>query len=284
MVKFGVTLANASRRVSPEHAATLAQVAEETGYESLWTVEHTVVPGGYESRYPYDESGRMPGSEEAPIADPLIWLAWAAAKTTSLKLATGILILPQRNPVTLAKEVATLDILSGGRVILGIGVGWLKEEFDVLGVPFEERGARTDEFIQIMRTMWTDDEPAFDGQFMQFKNAKSYPKPVQKPVPIVIGGHSEAAAKRAGRIAEGFYPYNAGDPEETLRLVQVMRDEAVRNGRDPDTIELTTIAGRDMDANKRFVDAGIHRIIVPPIGKTPEELRGFLDVVKSTLG
>ena len=152
-MKFGVMFANAGPRARPEDAVAMAQDAEAAGFESLWTVEHVVVPAGYESEYPYSADGRMPGGEDADIPDPLVWLAWVGAVTTTLRLATGILILPQRNPVVLAKELATLDLLSGGRVVLGVGVGWLREEFDALGVPFEERAARTDEYVEALRVL-----------------------------------------------------------------------------------------------------------------------------------
>ena len=136
-MEFCIAFANIGPFADTEGAVRFGRAAEEAGFESLWTVEHVVVPAGYQSAYPYDRSGRMPGAEEAPIPDPLIWLAFVAAATTRIRLATGILILPQRNPVVLAKEVATLDAMSGGRVELGIGVGWLEEEFDAIGVPFQ---------------------------------------------------------------------------------------------------------------------------------------------------
>ncbi len=136
-MKFGLVFANAGPSANPEHAAGLARLAEENGFESLWTVEHVVVPAAYESQYPYSPTGKMPGNEDNPIPDPLIWLTWVAAATRTLKLATGILILPQRNPVILAKECATIDVLSGGRLTLGVGIGWLAEEFEAIGVPFD---------------------------------------------------------------------------------------------------------------------------------------------------
>src|SRR5436309_9772682 len=141
-MKFGVMFANAGRRAGPEGGVALAQDAETAGFESLWTVEHVVVPAGYESEYPYSADGRMPGGEDADIPDPLVWLAWVGAVTTTLRLATGILILPQRNPVVLAKELATLDLLSGGRVVCGVGIGWLEEEFAAIGVRSAARAAR----------------------------------------------------------------------------------------------------------------------------------------------
>ena len=144
-MKFGLAFANTGPFVAPEAAAALGRAAEDAGIDSLWTVEHVIVPKEYESSYPYSATGKMPGDHAVPIPDPLIWLTWVGAATTTLKLATGIVILPQRNPAILAKEVATLDQLSQGRMLLGIGVGWLEEEFEALDVPFAQRGARTDE-------------------------------------------------------------------------------------------------------------------------------------------
>ncbi|HVL90355.1 MAG TPA: TIGR03619 family F420-dependent LLM class oxidoreductase, partial [Actinomycetota bacterium] len=192
-MKFGITGVNAGRRTQASRAAMLARMAEEAGFESLWAVEHVVVPTGYRSQYPYSEDGKMPGREDIAIADPLVWLSYVAAVTESIMLATGIVILPQRNPVLLAKECASLDVLSNGRLILGIGIGWLEEEFRALGVPFEDRAARTDEYAAAMRVLWEDDEPTFDGRFASFEKALSYPKPARS-IPLVVGGHSEAAA------------------------------------------------------------------------------------------
>src|SRR5688500_6022938 len=147
-MKFGIVFANTGYAVTPDGARALGTIADELGYESLWTVEHVVVPTGYESTYPYSPSGKMPGSEDAPIPDPLIWLAYVAAATTRVRIATGILILPQRNPLILAKEIATLDVLSGGRLTLGVGIGWLAEEFDAIGASFADRAATTDEYVE----------------------------------------------------------------------------------------------------------------------------------------
>src|SRR5262249_6526032 len=149
----------------PEVLTHLATTAERVGVESIWAVEHVAIPVGYQSTYPYDPSGKMPAPEQVPLPDPLLSLTYAAAVTTTLRLATGILILPQRHPIYVAKEVATLDVLSHGRVILGIGVGWLKEEFDALGIPFEERAARTAEAVRAMRSLWKDELEPFTDRF-----------------------------------------------------------------------------------------------------------------------
>ena len=166
-MRFGVMFANVGPMAFAEGAIGIAQAAEDAGIESLWTVEHTVVPAGYQSAYPYSDSGRMPGPEDSPIPDPLIWMAYVAAATSTIRLATGILILPQRNPITLAKEVATLDQLSGGRVELGVGVGWLEEEFDAIGIPFGERGKRTDEHIEALRALWSQSPATHQGDYSE---------------------------------------------------------------------------------------------------------------------
>jgi probable F420-dependent oxidoreductase len=274
-MRFGITGVNAGRRVQPEHAATLARLAEEAGMESLWAVEHVIVPVDYASRYPYDASGRMPGRDDLAIGDPLIWLAYAAAVTERIRLATGILILPQRNPVLLAKECATLDSLSSGRLLLGVGVGWLAEEFAALGVAFEERGARTDEYIEALRVLWRDDEPTFAGRFASFERARSHPKPAGERVPIIIGGHSDAAARRAGRLGDGFFPWNLGT-EQIAHLIGVMRAAATDAGRDPDAIEIT-VGAMDAETIRATADMGVARVVVPALARTEDELRRWLD-------
>jgi probable F420-dependent oxidoreductase len=275
-VKIGIMFSNAGPLAHPETAGALARLAEEAGIESLWTVEHVVVPAGYESTYPYSKDGRMPGGEDVDIADPLVWLAWVGAQTSRIRLATGILILPQRNPLVLAKEVATLDRLTGGRVTLGVGIGWLREEFDVLGVPFEERAARTEEHIQVLRAAWTQESPTFEGRFASFRGAKSYPKPAQEGgVPIVVGGHSEGAARRAGRLGDGFFP-GSGSVEATAHLVGVMRKAAEEAGRDPDGIEITCGGRPDPALVERYAELGVSRLMVPPPGFDPATLEDQL--------
>ena len=199
-MNFGLFFANAGPFSQPETFEALVRNADEVGIESIWAVEHVVVPEGYQSTYPYSEGGRMPGPEESPIPDPILALAYAAAISKRLRLATGIVILPQRHPVYVAKEFATLDVLSRGRAIAGVGIGWLEEEFAVLGVPFRERAARTEESVRAIRTLWQDGAQPFRGKFYSWDAVHSNPKPIQKPgVPIVIGGHVEGAARRAAR-------------------------------------------------------------------------------------
>jgi probable F420-dependent oxidoreductase len=266
-MKFGIAFANTGPFAHPAAAVEFAQAAEAAGFESLWTVEHVVVPSGYDSPYPYDPSGKMPGGEDFPIPDPLIWLSYVAAATSRINLATGILILPQRNPVVLAKELATLDHLSNGRMVLGIGVGWLEEEFDAIGVPFAERGRRTDDHVGAMRALWTQEKASFHGEFTQFDQCISRPQPVQGTIPVHIGGHTDIAAKRAGRVGDGFFP-GKGTHEELARSFDLVRRTAVEHGRDPDAIEMTTggrgaVGGRALDEVKALADIGTHRVILP---------------------
>ena len=266
-MEFGIAFANVGPLEGPEAAAGFARAAEQAGFESIWTVEHVVVPAGYESSYPYDPSGKMPGGDSSPIPDPLIWLAYVAAATERIKLGTGILILPQRNPVVLAKELATLDRLSGGRLLLGIGVGWLEEEFDAIGVPFRERGRRTDEHVAAMRALWSGEAATFEGEFTSFQDCWSLPAPAGGSIPVHVGGHTDAAARRAGRLGDGFFP-GKGSHEELGRLFDLARATAEEHGRDPAAIEMTTggdgaVGSRALDEVQALAELGVHRVIVP---------------------
>lgn len=280
-MKYGIAYSNAGPLGHPEAAAALAEAAEAYGVESIWTVEHVVVPAGYESEYPYSKTGKMPAGEDVDIADPLIWLAWIAALTTTVKLATGIVILPQRNPLITAKAVATLDVMSGGRTILGVGVGWLEEEFKAIGVPFEARGRRTDEYIEAMRAIWADDQASYTGEFVNFAPVKSFPKPPNRRVPIVIGGHTRAAAARAARLGDGFFP---GRGDKTEELIIAMREEAEKLGRDPDEIEIT-IGMRADHASIREMEAkyGIARVILNPPAFVAEQIGPGLERLMNDL-
>ena len=284
-MKLGLMFANSGPFANPQLMAHLAQAAERFGFESIWTVEHVVIPQDYQSPYPYSPSGKIPGSEEVPIPDPLLPLAYAAAITKTLRLATGVMILPQRHPLYVAKEVATLDVLSNGRVILGIGSGWLKEEFDSLGLDFHQRGARTDEAIKSLRALWSPEAASsFQGKHFSFGPVKCFPKPVQKDgVPIVIGGHSPAAAKRAGRYGDGFFPA-IGELDKLKELFAMMSAEAKKAGRDPKQIELSCTGRAKVDSLKALQDIGIERVVVPPPAYDPDGItRGLEKIANEVL-
>ena len=276
-MKVGLMFVNSGPFSQPELLAHLAVSAEQCGVESLWTVEHVVIPRGYQSPYPYAKDGKIPGGEDVAIPDPLLPLSYVAALTTKIKLATGVMILPQRNPLYVAKEMATLDLLSHGRTILGIGSGWLKEEFDALGLDFHVRGARTDEAIKALRAVWNDNPSSFHGKHFNFGPLMSFPKPAQKGgIPVVIGGHSPAAARRAGRLGDGFFPAIA-DAAKLKELFGIMRDEARKHGRNADAIELSCMGRANLDTIKAFADLGITRIVVPPPGFDKEKLTRGLE-------
>jgi probable F420-dependent oxidoreductase len=280
-MKFGLMFSNVGPFGRPEGLTHLAQTAESVGIESLWTVEHVVVPKGYGSQYPYSQDGRMPGPEESPIPDPLVWLSYAAAVTKTIRLATGILILPQRHPVYVAKAVATLDQLSNGRVTLGIGIGWLEEEFEVLGIPFAERAERTEEAAQALRSLWADGPSKFEGKHYRWPEVESNPKPVQRPgVPIVVGGHVAGAARRAARIGDGFFPVSA---EHLQERIQDMRTECERIGRNPDEIEITTGSLPTPDEVKRVEDLGVSRFVIAPPGFDEEAVEAGLEKLGNEL-
>ena len=284
-MKLGLMFANSGPFANPQLMAHLAQAAERFGFESIWTVEHVVIPQDYQSPYPYSPSGKIPGSEDVPIPDPLLPLAYAAAITKTLRLGTGVMILPQRHPLYVAKEVATLDVLSNGRVILGIGSGWLKEEFDSLGLDFHQRGARTDEAIKSLRALWSPEAASsFHGKHFSFGPVKCFPKPIQKDgVPIVIGGHSRAAAKRAGRYGNGFFPAIA-EPDKLKELFAMMAAEAKKAGRDPKQIELSCMGRAKVDSLKALQDIGIERVVVPPPAYDPEGItRGLEKIANEVL-
>ena len=286
-MKVGIAFANILNFGTPDGSIQFAQAAEKAGVESLWTVEHVIYPSSYDSKYPYDPSGQMAMAPDTDLTDPLIWLTWLAANTSSIRLGTGIMILPERNPLVLAKQVGTLDSFSGGRFELGIGVGWLKEEFEALGVPWERRGARTDEYVAVMRELWGGNEVSFDGEFVSFDRVSSNPKPLNGSVPITIGGHSDAAARRAGRIGNGFFP-GKGDLEHMLGLV---RESAEKHGRDADEIEVTWGSGEIMGSDpvaaaEKLKEQGVSRVIVPSLmflNNTEEQLAEFGERVVSKI-
>jgi probable F420-dependent oxidoreductase len=261
----------------PVWMAAFARHADEVGFESLLAVEHVAVPVGYESRYPYNETGRMPLPEACELPDPLDLLAWLAARTERIRLGTGILVLPEHHPLQLAKRCATIDRLSGGRLFLGVGVGWMREEVAALGIDPDERGTRTDEGIEALRVIWREDEPSFAGRHFAFGPLRSQPKPVQPSIPILVGGHSRAAARRAGRLGDGFFPLGLSGARLDERWAQVQA-AAVDAGRDPATVSLTLggLLGDDA-AITEAAERGAERVVLSTRTADLDELRHAMD-------
>ena len=253
----------------------LAQLAESLGFESAWTFEHVMVPVEYESRYPYSKDGKMGGSSESPFLDPLIALTAVATQTSTLRLGTGVNILSQANPLLLAKQAASLDVLSNGRFMLGAGIGWLREEFEAMGVPFERRGARYDDYVVAMRKVWSGEVVEHQSDFLNWSGFQSYPLPVQKGgVPIIIGGSKGKAFERIARFGDGWFaPTN--DAPSLEPMLEPLRVACDKHERDYDSIEITSMwdTKGGMDMVQQFADIGASRLIVPlfALGRNPVE-------------
>jgi probable F420-dependent oxidoreductase len=250
-MRFGVMFANAGPLTRPGALETLARTADDVGFESLWTMEQVIAP-----------AGEPPA---VPISDPLLPLAYAAAITKRIRLGTGVLMLPQHHPLQVAKAIATLDVLSNGRALLGVGIGWVDREFEVLGLAGKERAARIGEAVMAIRAAWQDPPQDFEGKFYRWTGVTSAPKPLQRPgVPIIVGGLAEGGAKRAALYGDGFFP--AGDdPGDIAFLIGEMYAECRRVGRDPTQIELTAAASiHDLDHIRKLQDLGISRVMIAP--------------------
>ncbi|ORW91013.1 LLM class F420-dependent oxidoreductase [Mycobacterium sp. IEC1808] len=261
----------------PEWMASFAGHLDRCGFESIVVVEHTVLATRYDSVYPYDSSGRVGLAADCPIPDPLDTLAFLAGHTSRLRLATGVLVLPNHHPVVLAKRAATVDALSGGRLRLCVGVGWLREEVEACGTEFDSRGRRADEQLAVLRALWADmpQGVSHHGEFFHFDDVVCYPKPVARErLPIYIGGHSKAAARRAGRFGDGLQPLGVAGPE-LASLIALMRDEASAAGRDPAALEVSlghAVTKIDAERAGALADQGADRIVLsmPPTADIEE--------------
>jgi probable F420-dependent oxidoreductase len=261
---LGLVHVNMGPMSGPDEIAAAARAAEDAGFDSVWAGEHIALPD--------PQVPPSPMAPHDPALDSLLALTWAAAHTRTVRLATGIVILPQRNPVVLAKEVATLDVLSGGRVTLGVGVGYLEPEFRAIGANFAERGAVTDEYLDAMEHLWYDERPEYHGRFVDFADVNAYPRPVQPRIPLVTGGHSPVAYRRTVARASGWYGYWLR-PDDTARSLAGLRAAADQVERPAELGELqisVTPRGRlTPELVAAFAEVGVHRLValvVPPAG------------------
>jgi probable F420-dependent oxidoreductase len=254
---------------NPDWVKPFLQTVERAGVESVWQVEHPIVAEDYEPLYSYSADGQAPFRPETVMPDPLEWLGYAAGVTETLKLGTGVLLLPLHSPIIIAKRIATLDSLARGRVLLGVGMGWQKEEYAAVNVPYGERGKRLDEGIEAVRILWRDQIASYDGQYYQFHRVHSDPKPAKPSgVPILIGGSTDVAARRAARLGDGFFPHAISPDDFGLRL-ETMRKEAQAIGRDPSEIELTVSPASwkhggslDIGVLRAYAQLGVARFII----------------------
>ncbi len=261
-------------------AAAVARAAESAGFDSIWTAEHVVLPD------PQVPPSPVPAM--VPFLDPAVSLAALAQHTERILLGTGIIILPQRNPLVLAKEMASVDVVSGGRLLFGVGIGYLEPEFRALGVPFDDKGARTVDFLRAIRAMWTEEKPAYDGRFVSFSGINAFPRPVQKPhPPIVFGGHTRAAFARAVEHAAGWYGF-ALDLAATQRCTEGLSEASTRHVRGAGLgrleISITPPPGLpDLETARRYAELGVDRLILLPDVARGEELLEFVAAAGRTL-
>ena len=267
---IGLFAINSHACAAPDAAARVAELAERLGYDSLWAGEHVVVPS--------PRVDPSPMEPDEPILDPLVALAHVAAHTERIRLGTGVIILPQRNPVVLAKQVASLDVLCGGRLILGLGVAYLEPEMRAIGVPMERRGARADEYLAAMRALWEEEAPAYEGRHVRFEGVDAHPRPVQTPLPVVVGGHSRAAHRRAVRHADGWYGFMLG-LRATAEQRELMSAAIAEAGRErPLHVSVTPARRLDPEVVRAYAELGVDRLIVaPPVGLSLDELVEFVE-------
>lgn len=272
-MQLGLYGINMGACLDPRTAIRVAVAAEAAGFDSVWTAEHVVLP---EPRTP-----ESPIPASVALLDPAVALAHIAGHTTTIRLATGIIILPQRNPVVLAKELASLDVLSGGRLIFGLGAGYIPKEFAACGIPFAERGARTDEAIAVLRDLWTAKKPGFEGRFFRYAEIDAHPRPVQRPhPPIVVGGMSAPAFRRAVAHGNGWYGF-ALDPDAAEKCLAGLKQAAEQVERPaslgPLEISVTPSIGIDPASVERYAHLGVHRLVPIATGGDADALVAFVE-------
>jgi len=250
-MRFGFGIPSAGVAANGPDIVRFVQRAEALGFESIWTGDHLILPTAGTTQYPYTADGSFSLASTENFLEPFTLLAYVAAVTRTIKLGTTVIILPYRNPIVQAKMLACLDVLSGGRLICGVGVGWLEKEFQVLGASYKDRGAVTDEYIQILKILWTEEQPAFAGRFYAFDGITFHPKPLQKPLPpIWVGGHSRPAIRRAVRWGDAWHPTRQ-TPEFVAQHLPYLREEAARIGRDPREVTIS------LKRSLHFTDIGL---------------------------
>src|SRR5580692_2954161 len=281
-MKIGLFAMGTNRMAGGDLLRSVAANAERLGVATLWVPEHVVLIDQYASKYPYSGDGQLPAPTDSPILDPFLALTCMAAATSKIRLATGICLVPEHNPLVLAKVTATLDFLSGGRFALGVGIGWLEEEFVALGIPWEHRAKRTREYIEAMRKLWGDELSSYSGEYVNFKNVRSNPKPVQgAKLPVIFGGESAPALRRVAEYGDGWCGFNL-TPDEAAAKIRRIEELLKANGRKRSDVELAVSnSGKPITADdlKRYRDAGVEEFVVTAMRSphTPEEAQTVLE-------
>jgi len=275
---------------NPDWVKAFVQTIEKAGAESVWVSEHPVVAPDHKPLYTYSRSGRPGFTPGITFPSPLEWLSYCAAVSNTLKLVTGVLLLPLHSPIIVAKRIATLDRLSKGRVILGVGLGWQIEEFESVGVPYGERGRRMDEMIPALRVLWRDSPASFAGKYYKFTNVDCDVKPVQPGGPkIMVGGSTTAAAERAARLGDAYYPYAIG-PDEYASLIETLRAKAKQLGRNPAEIELTAApafwregGGKSLDLGlaRAYAQSGVSRLLFNSMEADSQDMKDIERFIKT---
>jgi probable F420-dependent oxidoreductase len=285
-MRIGIFAALANPFATPDYLNTLGPAAEERGLASLWVAEHVVLFDQYASKYPYAADGRIPAGGESGMLEPFTALAFLAASTSRIRLGTGICLVPQRNPVYTAKEVAGVDWLSNGRVDFGVGVGWLAEEFAACDVPFDRRGARTVDYLRAMQALWTEPVSSYRGAFYSFEPLRQNPKPIQKPhPPIHFGGESDAALRRVAEIGQGWYGFNLlpdAVPSHLARLDRFLAEKG-RTRREIQVSISPYMQPADFDTVRRYRDAGVEQVIFLVAAGNRDSLLARLDDLAKTI-
>jgi probable F420-dependent oxidoreductase len=272
----------ASPFATPEMLRALGTEAEARGVHRIWVGEHVVLFDQYASHYPYADDGRIPAPAGTGLLEPLTTLTFLAAHTTSVRLGTAMVLLPQRNPVYTAKEVATLDWLSGGRVDLGVGVGWLREEFEALDVPWPRRGARTDEYLEVLRTLWCEDPSSFEGELYRLPPCSMFPKPLQDPHPPVhVGGESDAALRRVARTGQGWHTFNRL-PDDLAAPLARLDGLLAERGRSRAEVEITVcpyFQELTPDRIEQYAAAGVDAVAAMFFAGSADDVPAMLDAL-----
>lgn len=269
-MKIGLISIGIGSGTDAESIKTIATNAERLGFATLWAPEHVVLIEGYKSRYPYAASGEVMGRLDSPLLDPWVGLGYAAAFTKNVRLATGVCLVPEHNPLALAKAIATVDHLSGGRVVVGIGIGWLEEEFQAMGIPWARRADRTRDYVAALRALWGDDVSQFSGEFARFSSVRSFPKPVKGgKLPVVVGGNTTPALRRAAEYGDGWFGLNLS-PDQTgehLRKLGGLLGAAGRKLEDLQIIIGPSSHQPTADDFKKYHDLGVQELVLPPFGR-----------------